>query len=135
MVELADLANASPGTVREIAERLGADEHDVRHAIQTARRLGHNVEIIGREGRFNIYRVRLKKPRRARFNVREAAEKRPVAPLWSLPLAPEATFKQAREVMAERVTRDCMRCKKKISTTRHGPRYCDDCRRYITSIS
>lgn len=132
MVAVADLAAASPGTVRELAERLGADEHDVRHAIQTARRLGHKVDIVGREARFNIYKVTLKKMR-APLNVAAAATA-PIRQIYFLPIAPEATFKQAREVMAERVTRDCMRCKKKISTTRHGPRYCDDCRRYITGL-
>jgi biotin operon repressor len=133
MVGLADLAAATPGRVSEIAARLGATEREVRKAIQVARRRGHKVDIVGRQGRFNIYKVALQK-RRERHNVLRSALA-PIPQPRVLREAPEATAQQARAVMAERVTRDCMRCKTRISTTRHGPRFCDPCRRYITSIS
>ncbi len=149
MVDLAALSAATPGTVSEIAARLGVGEHEVRNAIEgvraRARARRQEIEVIGRRGGRSIYKIgpppRPKPPpppkvkkQRKRFNVRGAA----VAPIPQprvLREAPQATIKEAREVMAERVTRDCLRCKTRIRTTRHGPRYCDSCRRHINAIA
>ena len=138
MLDVADLASVSPGTVPELAAALGVPEREVRRCIQRCYGRGLDVQIIGRRHRWSVYSVRDRRAPQKRKKLPPARTPAPRArslALYSLPDAAQATAQQAREVMAERVTRDCLRCKTRFCTTRHGPRFCDDCRRYITGLS
>lgn len=127
----------------EIARPLGVPELDVRKALQRARGRELDVQIVGQAGDLNVDSVIDRPPpepkplrpqkKLAPHRVDRAAAA-PAQPLFVLPLAPEAMISQARAITAETVQRNCMRCKTRFPTTRNGPRYCDHCRRYISSL-
>jgi DNA-binding transcriptional regulator YhcF (GntR family) len=116
--------------VREIATRHDVSEERVRKVLQNLRKRGFKVAIVGKRDGLNVYKV--SKTSRKKPNILKAA-KAPPRQLYSLPDAAEASPSQIRELTAKTIKRDCLRCKKSFSTTRNGPRYCDHCRRFITS--
>lgn len=126
-----ELPGARPSTVHEIAARHDVSRAQVRKALENLRRRGFKVTIVGKRDGLNVYKVS-KTPTKKKPSLLKAAKALP-RQLYSLPEAAQATPAQEREVTAKPVKRDCLRCKKTFSTTRHGPRYCDNCRRFITS--
>ncbi|HPF22208.1 MAG TPA: hypothetical protein PK417_01945 [Hyphomonas sp.] len=127
-----ELPGARPSTVREIATRHDVSDERVRKVLQNLRRRGFKVTIVGKRDGLNVYKVSKTPTKKKKPNLLKAA-KAPPRQLYSLPEAAQATPSQEREVTAKPIKRDCLRCKKSFSTTRNGPRYCDHCRRYITS--
>ena len=157
MTEQELVYNAMPGTVAEIMERTGLTEYRVRAEIINLRHRDVRVEGVGPLNASRVYHARdplpdqhapipkkamkprKKKPPKKRKKkvagpaVGKVARQRP-RQLFRLPDAPQATLAQERAVTAEPITRDSLRCKTTFETTRHGPRYCGECRSRMTRL-
>lgn len=159
MTEQELVYNAMPGTVAEIMERTGLTEYRVRAEIINLRHRDVRIEGVGPRNPSRVYHARdplpdqhapiprkpgkTKPPKQrkkkaklkkaARPSVGKTARQRP-RQLYRLPDAAQATPSQEREVTAETILRDCLRCKTTFDTTRHGPRYCIDCRGRMSKL-